>query len=175
MKKERKELIDGTAGASSYSCSLGHLPHHLLLLLIVHPHRLVVVQPLGIQHLGQVPLVPRRLLQLRSLVLEPDLDLVLIEAKLARKEATTFLCEIPVRLELGAQLAELLGAEGRPRPFVLCRWLALLLDLPHPGTRAGPIRVPGAENPGWPQLTVGPSHHPGRTVPICLGSLVGRL
>ena len=43
----------------------------------------MVVQPLGSQHLRQLSLVTRGLLQLGPLVLEPDLDLVLIEPEVS--------------------------------------------------------------------------------------------
>ena len=36
-------------------------------------------------------------------------------------------------------------------------------------TRGRSVRVPGAEDPGWPQLTVRTSHHPWRTVGLIVG------
>ena len=51
----------------------------------------MIIQALCAQHLRQLPLVPRGLLQLGPLVLEPDLDLVLVEPQLAGEKATTLL------------------------------------------------------------------------------------
>ena len=45
----------------------------------------MIVQALRAQHLRQLPLVPRGLLQLGPLVLEPDLDLVLVQAQLLQR------------------------------------------------------------------------------------------
>ena len=78
-------------------------------LVLVHGDRLVVVQPLRLQHLGQVPLVPRRLLQLGPLVLEPDLQLVLGEAKFDAEVPPPLLRQISVASELGAKPLKLLG------------------------------------------------------------------
>ena len=77
-------------------------------LLLVHGNGLVVVQPLRLQHLGQVPLVPRRLLQLRPFVLEPDLKLVLGKAKLNAEVPPPLLGEISVPRELGSKPLQLL-------------------------------------------------------------------
>ena len=157
------------------------------LLLLVQGDRLVVVETLGVQHLGQLALLPGRLLQLGSLVLEPDLDLILVEAELPGQVPPPLLGEVSVGLELVSQLLKLLGAEGGPGPLLVLgpspggsdgcgprSWL-LLLHLPDPGTGGGPVRVAGAEDPGRPQLTIGSPHHAGGTVLVCLRSLVGGL
>jgi hypothetical protein len=68
--------------------------------VLVHGHRRVVVQPLGHQHLGQLALGSGTLLDLGALVLEPDLDLVLVEAQLARQALPPLLREVPVVVEL---------------------------------------------------------------------------
>ena len=54
-------------------------------LVLVHRNRAVVVQSLGGQHLGQLALGAGGLLDLGPLVLEPDLDLVLIQTELIGK------------------------------------------------------------------------------------------
>ena len=64
---------------------------HAVGLLLLRGHGLMVVESLGLQHLGQIALVPRGLLQLGPLVLEPDLDLVLVKPQLAGEKATTLL------------------------------------------------------------------------------------
>ena len=70
------------------------------LLLLVQGDRLVVVETLGVQHLGQLALLPGRLLQLGSLVLEPDLQLVLAEAELRAEVLPPLLGEVSVGREL---------------------------------------------------------------------------
>ena len=56
------------------------------LLLLVEGGGGVVVEPLGAQHLGQLALVAARLLQLGPLILEPDLDLVFVQAQLLQNQ-----------------------------------------------------------------------------------------
>ena len=60
----------------------------------------MIVQTLGIQHLGQLSLVPRTLLELGSLVLKPDLDLILIKPQLSAEMLPSLLSEVSVGLEL---------------------------------------------------------------------------
>jgi hypothetical protein len=67
----------------------------------------VVVQPLGHQHLGQLALLPAALLDLGALVLEPDLDLVLVEVQLRGQVLPPLLVEVPVRLELPLESRQL--------------------------------------------------------------------
>ena len=81
----------------------------------------MVVQPLRLEHLGQVSLVPRRLLQLGPLVLEPDLDLRLIEAQFIGQVLSPVLIEVAVIIELLPEPGELLRAESRPRPLLFRR------------------------------------------------------
>ena len=106
----------------------------------------MIVQTLGIKHLGQFSLVSSGFFQLCSLVLEPDLDLILVEAKFPTEVFPALLSQVSVGLELVSQLLQLLRAEGCPRPLVVIEaargghwsrssasWL-LLLDLPDPGS-----------------------------------------
>ena len=51
-------------------------------LLLVRGEGGVVVEALGLQHLRQLPSPPLRLLELGPLILEPDLDLALLETQL---------------------------------------------------------------------------------------------
>ena len=152
----------------------------------INRHGLVVVKSLRLQHLGQLALLPGRLLQLGSLVLEPDLQLVLAEAELRAEVLPPLLGEVSVGRELLPQPLELLGSEGGPRPLVVtaargcwaggCGGSGLgSLHLPGARPRARPVRVAGAEDPGRPQLTIGSPHHAGGTVLVCLRSLVGGL
>ena len=97
----------------------------------------VVVKPLCLEHLGQVALVACCLLQLGPLVLEPDLDLRLVQPQLVGQVLPPVLVEVAVVLKLLPEPGELLRAEGGPRPLLLGRGSAggavgravLLLDL----------------------------------------------
>ena len=67
----------------------------------------MVVEALRFQHLGQVALVPCRLLQLGTFVLEPDLQLVLGEPKLLAEIFAPFLGEVAVGRKFGSQTLKL--------------------------------------------------------------------
>lgn len=71
-------------------------------------------------------------LDLGALVLEPDLDLGLIEAEFLGQGLPPLLRDVAVRLELRLESLQLLGRERRPRPLVL---LLVLLLLQFPGAR----------------------------------------
>ncbi len=79
----------------------------------------MVVQPLCRQHLGQVALFPAALLQLGPLVLEPDLDLRLVQSEVIGEAAPALLVEVPVLVKLLAQACQLLRREGRPGSLLL--------------------------------------------------------
>ena len=106
-------------------------------LVLVDGDSSVVVEPLRLKHLGQVALVARRLLQLGPLVLEPDLDLRLVQPQLVGQVLPPVLVEVAVVLKLLPEPGELLRAEGGPGPLLLGRGPAggavggavLLLDL----------------------------------------------
>ena len=68
----------------------------------------MVVKPLGRKHLGQITLAASGLLQLGALVLEPDLDLGLVQAKLVGQLLPPILVQVPVVLELLSKLGQLL-------------------------------------------------------------------
>ena len=142
----------------------------------------MIVKSLSLQHFGQLPLLSCRLLQLGSLVLEPDLELVLTETQLSTEILPSLLCQVTVGGELLPQPLELLGGEGSPGSFVVRaggsrgdRGALGFLHLPRSGPRGRSVRVSGAEDPGWPQLTIWTSDHPWRTVGISLRGLVGCL
>ena len=63
--------------------SLASLKEDVLLLL--HGDGGVIVQSLGLQHLGEFSLAALRLFKFCSLVLKPDLYLVLLQSQLKRK------------------------------------------------------------------------------------------
>ena len=84
---------------------------------------------------------PIRLLQLSSLVLEPNLALVLIETKLDSETPSPFLGQVPIDGELLLQPLQLIRTESFPRPFVRGTQLlyGLLSHLPSPWARAWAI------------------------------------
>ena len=110
----------------------------------------MIVESLRLQHLGQFPLLPRTLLQLGSLVLEPDLQLVLIQSKLRTQVPPPLFSQILVGKKLLLKSLKLLGVEG-------CSWfllsaagvslrLPLALSLGSASRRS--VRVSGGEDPG---------------------------
>ncbi len=78
----------------------------------------VPVESLGHQLLGQLAGLPGRLLQLGPLVLEPDLDLVGLQAQVLGHARTPSLSQVPVAPEFTLQLTELFLAKGRARPLL---------------------------------------------------------
>ena len=157
-------------------------PGHLIIFI---NNCLMIVESLSIQHLGQFPLLPRTLLQLGSLVLEPDLDLILVQPQLSAQVSPPLLGQVSVCLELLSQLVELVRAEGSPGSLVISQAgagvgghhsrLLGLLHLPHPGSTAGSVRVSGAEDPGRDKLAIRSSDHTWRTISVSFGSLIGGL
>lgn len=93
----------------------------------------MVVQSLRHQLQRQPVLEAAGLLDLGPLVLEPDLDLGLVEAQLLGQGLAPLLRDVAVHLELGLEPLQLLGREGRARPLVLLAALGLL-ELPCPWT-----------------------------------------
>lgn len=79
----------------------------------------MVIQSLGHEVQGQRVLVAGGLLDLGALVLEPDLDLRLVQAELLRQRLAPLLRDVAVRLELALESLQLLSREGRARPLVL--------------------------------------------------------
>ena len=78
----------------------------------------MVVESLRRQHLRQLPLLPAALLQLGTLVLEPDLDLVLVQPQRLGQVAPALLRQVAILLELALQPGQLLRGEGRARPLL---------------------------------------------------------
>ena len=107
----------------------------------------MVVQTLLLQEPGQVAFVAVGLFQLGSLVLEPDLDLIVIQPQLLGQSPPSLLSQISVGVELVLQPGELVRGEGRPRSLVLTRELLslVLLDLPGSGSAGGSVGVPEGE------------------------------
>ena len=111
--------------------------HEARVLFLIHGYRGVVVETLCRQHLRQLALAARRLFDLGPLVLEPDLDLRLVQPQLVGQVLPPVLVEVAVVLKLLPEPGELLRAEGGPGPLLLGRGSAggavggavLLLDL----------------------------------------------
>lgn len=105
----------------------------------------MVVQALCHEVHRQSVLVARGFLDFGPLILEPDLDLRLVEAKLLRQSLAPLLCQVPVGLKLSLEPLQLLRSEGRARPLVLFVRV-LLLWFSGPGTcrRGQKLLVAGA-------------------------------
>lgn len=93
----------------------------------------VVVQALRHEVHRQSVLVARGFLDFGPLVLEPDLDLRLVEAELLRQTLAPLLCQVPVGLKLGLEPLQLLSSEGGAWPLVFFVRV-LLLWFSGPGT-----------------------------------------
>lgn len=100
---------------SSFRLKFGRL----FLLLLGQRNRRMIVKPLGHQLKGERILLPARLLDLRPLVLKPDLDLRLVQAQIPRELLPPPLGQVSILRELPLQPGQLFAAERRPRPFLL--------------------------------------------------------
>lgn len=79
----------------------------------------MVVQSLRHQLQRQPVLEAAGLFDLGPLVLEPDLDLGLVQVELLGQRLAPLLRDVAVHLELRLQSLQLLGREGGARPLVL--------------------------------------------------------
>lgn len=93
----------------------------------------MVVQALCHEVHRQSVLVARGFLDFGPLVLEPNLDLRLVQAELLCQTLAPLLCQVPVGLKLSLEPLELLSSEGCARPLVLFVRV-LLLWFSGPGT-----------------------------------------
>ena len=98
-----------------------------VVVVLVHGHGRMVVQSLGHELQRQRILLTGGLLDLGALVLEPDLDLVLVQVQLAGQILAPLLRQVAVLGELGLEPGQLVGREGRARPLLL-RFAVLLAD-----------------------------------------------
>lgn len=97
-----------------------------VLLVLLHRGRGVVVKSLSHELQRQAVLVAAGLFDLGPLVLEPDLNLGLVQVQFLSQSLSPLLRYVPVRLELAFQSLQLLGRERGPRPLVLLAALLLL-------------------------------------------------
>ena len=79
----------------------------------------MVVEALGHQLDGERIFLAAGLLDLGALVLEPDFDLLLVEAELLGELLPARLREVSVLGELALEPGELFPAEGCPRPLLV--------------------------------------------------------
>ena len=115
----------------------------------------MIVDPLLGEGHCQGSLLVAILLDLGSLVLEPDLELRLLQAELRAEVLPPLLGQVLVGKELPLQPLDLLRVEGRPRLLLragAARALGLGLPLggalPLGAAPGGSVRVPGGEHPG---------------------------
>lgn len=108
----------------------------------------MVVQALRHQVLGQRVRLPGGLLDLGPFVLEPDLDLGLVQTQILGQVLPPLLRQVPVVLELGLQPLQLLRAEGGSGPLVV------------PAGARGPAGSAGPGPCGAKQETVTPCSEP---------------
>lgn len=101
-------------------------PQLLALVFVLDRGGRVIVQSLGHEVQRQAVLDAGGFLDLGTLVLEPDLDLGLVQAELLGQGLSPLLRDIAVCLELRLESLQLLGRERRPRPLVFLLVLFLL-------------------------------------------------
>lgn len=91
----------------------------LFLFLLRQRDRRMIVKTLGHQLKGERILLPAGLLDLRPLVLKPDLDLRLVQAQIPRELLPPSLGQVSILRELPLQPCQLFAAKCRPRTFLL--------------------------------------------------------
>lgn len=101
-------------------------PQLLALVFVLDRGGRVVVQSLGHEVQRQAVLDAGGFLDLGTLVLEPDLDLGLVQAELLGQGLSPLLRDVAVCLELRLESLQLLRRERRPRPLVFLLVLFLL-------------------------------------------------
>ena len=100
-------------------CFFKPLISQVRVFVFIDGDRRVVVQSLSGQHLGQVALVAAGLLQLGPFVLEPDLDLGLVEAEFRGEAPSSVFVEVAIVVELLSQSRQLFRRERRSGPLFL--------------------------------------------------------
>lgn len=111
--------------------------HLELLLLFGERYRCMVVQPLGHQLQGEGVLRARRLLDLGAFVLEPNLDLRLIQAQLGAQLLATSFGEVAVLVEFALQEREGEGKKKRESMSICCAIGRQVGSGPGSGTGSG--------------------------------------
>ena len=112
----------------------------------------MIINSLLGQSNSQGPLLITVFLDLCSLVLEPDLELSLVQAKFRTEILPSLLCQVLVSKELSLKSLQLFSVESGSW-FLLCAvWLTIAVSLPLSlsscsSTRRS-IRIPGGKHPG---------------------------
>lgn len=96
--------------------------------------RAVIVQALGHQLQGQRVFGAAGLLDFRPFVLEPDLDLRLIQAQLVGQLLSSSFGQVPVLRKLLLEPGQLIATKRGPWPLLVLLLLILFLRPPRPGT-----------------------------------------
>jgi len=100
-------------------------------------NRRVIVESLRHQLQRQLVSHAARLLHFRALVLEPDLDLRLVQLQLGGQRLAPLLRQVLAVVELALESIQLRGCERRSRPLLVGDLFALLrLTSPRPFTKA---------------------------------------
>ena len=73
------------------------------IIILVNRYGRMVVESLGREHCGQLPPLPRALFELGTLVLEPYLDLVLVQPQFIGQVLSPLLGEVAVLVKLFLQ------------------------------------------------------------------------
>jgi len=79
----------------------------------------VIVEALGHQLEGQRVLVPGGFLDFSAFILEPDLDLILVQLELVGQVLAPLLVQVAVLAKFAFETGQLLRGEGRPRALLL--------------------------------------------------------
>lgn len=108
-----------------------------LFAVLVHRHGGMIVKTLRHKLKGQRIFLSARLLYFRPLVLEPNLDLRLIQVQVPRELLPSSLCQISILCEFPLQSGQLFGAKGRSGPLLFLRAaLAVLRTFDSPRARS---------------------------------------
>jgi len=112
---------------SVFPCIVGQQKRVGLLFLLVHRHGAVVIQSLCHQLQGQRVLLPACLLDLGPFVLEPDLDLRLVQTQFSRQFCSTSFRQVTILCELVFQACQLFATKRCPWSFLF--WFFFLSSL----------------------------------------------
>jgi len=105
------------------------LAHHAVdIIVFIYSYGLMVVKSLGFQDFSQLSLVACGFLYLRSFVLEPNLNLIVLKTEFRGQISSSLLGEVTVGIELVLEPVELLTGECCSRSLV-CRGLGTVLLL----------------------------------------------
>lgn len=105
---------------------------HDFLPILVNGDRRVIVQTLGHQLQSERIFLPARLFDFRSFILEPDLDLRLVQSQISRELLPPSLGQISIFREFPLQSCQLFRAERGSRPLLFRRAILPVVRSLHP-------------------------------------------